>query len=67
VRSALADVVPVHDAASIDEAVRIAFDLAQPAGVVLLAPACASFDMFRDYAERGQKFKEAVRKLVDAM
>ena len=67
VRSALADVVPVHDAASIDEAVRIAFDLAQPAGVVLLAPACASFDMFRDYAERGQKFKEAVRNLVDAM
>jgi UDP-N-acetylmuramoylalanine--D-glutamate ligase len=64
VRSVLADVVPVHDAASIDEAVRLAFDLAQPSGVVLLAPACASFDMFRDYAERGQKFKEAVRKLV---
>jgi UDP-N-acetylmuramoylalanine--D-glutamate ligase len=64
VRSVLADVVPVHDATSIDEAVRLAFDLAQPSGVVLLAPACASFDMFRDYAERGQKFKEAVRKLV---
>jgi UDP-N-acetylmuramoylalanine--D-glutamate ligase len=64
VRSALADVVPVHDAGSMDEAVRTAFDLAQPSGVVLLAPACASFDMFRDYAERGQKFKEAVRKVV---
>jgi UDP-N-acetylmuramoylalanine--D-glutamate ligase len=65
VKSALADVVSVHDAESMDEAVRTAFDLAQPSGVVLLAPACASFDMFRDYAERGQKFKEAVRKLVE--
>jgi UDP-N-acetylmuramoylalanine--D-glutamate ligase len=64
VRRALADVVPVHDAESIDEAVRMAFELARPSGVVLLAPACASFDMFRDYADRGQKFKEAVRKLV---
>jgi len=64
VRHALADVVAVHDAESIDEAVKMAFELARPSGVVLLAPACASFDMFRDYADRGQKFKEAVRKLV---
>jgi UDP-N-acetylmuramoylalanine--D-glutamate ligase len=64
VRSALADVVPVHDADSMDEAVRMGFELAKPSGVVLLAPACASFDMFRDYAERGQRFKEAVRKTV---
>ena len=67
VRKALTDVVPVHDANSIDEAVRMAFELAQPSGVVLLAPACASFDMFRDYADRGQKFKEAVRQIVDGM
>jgi len=46
-----------------DEAVRTAFELAKPAGVVVLAPACASFDMFRDYAERGRRFKEEVRKL----
>jgi UDP-N-acetylmuramoylalanine--D-glutamate ligase len=64
VRDAVADIVPVHEAESIDEAVRTAFELARPSGVVLLAPACASFDMFRDYAERGQKFKEAVRRVV---
>jgi UDP-N-acetylmuramoylalanine--D-glutamate ligase len=65
VREAIAGAVPVHEAGSIDEAVRTAFDLAKPAGVVLLAPACASFDMFRDYAERGEKFKEAVRKVIE--
>jgi UDP-N-acetylmuramoylalanine--D-glutamate ligase len=64
VREAIAGAVPVREAGSIDEAVRTAFDLAKPAGVVLLAPACASFDMFRDYAERGEKFKEAVRRIV---
>jgi UDP-N-acetylmuramoylalanine--D-glutamate ligase len=64
VKQAIAGTVPVHEAESMDEAVRTALDLAKPAGVVLLAPACASFDMFRDYAERGEKFKEAVRKLV---
>ena len=58
VRDALDGAVPVHDAASLEEAVEKAFALATPAGVVLLAPACASFDMFRDYAERGQVFKE---------
>jgi UDP-N-acetylmuramoylalanine--D-glutamate ligase len=50
----------VHDAASMDDAVRKASALARPGGVVLLSPACASFDMFRDYADRGRAFKEAV-------
>ena len=44
----------------------LAFELAQPTGVVLLAPACASFDMFRDYAERGWRFKEEVARIVRA-
>ena len=63
VREALADAIEVHDAGSLEEAVVTAFELAKPAGVVLLAPACASFDMFRDYAERGHRFKEAVARL----
>ncbi len=45
------------------DAVRQAFALAPPGGVVLLAPACSSFDMFRDYAARGRAFKDEVRKL----
>ena len=63
VREALHDAVEVHDAASLEDAVRTAFELAKPSGVVLLAPACASFDMFRDYAERGRRFKEEVARL----
>jgi UDP-N-acetylmuramoylalanine--D-glutamate ligase len=64
VRQALGDLVPVTDAESIDEAVAVAYRLAQPSGVVLLSPACASFDMFKDYADRGRQFKDAVRALV---
>lgn len=66
VREALDDVIAVHDASSMEEAVAVAFELAKPAGVVVLAPACASFDMFRDYAERGHRFKDAVQRLVDS-
>ena len=64
VREALGDVVPVLDAKSLRDAVQRAYELAQPDGVVLLAPACSSFDMFADYADRGRQFKEVVRKLV---
>jgi len=61
---ALAGALPVHRAGSLGEAVDLAFALAQPSGVVLLAPACASFDMFRDYAERGRRFKEEVARVI---
>jgi UDP-N-acetylmuramoylalanine--D-glutamate ligase len=50
-------------AASLEEAVRIAAEQAQLGDVVLLSPACASFDMFKDFEDRGRKFKEAVKKL----
>src|SRR5262249_8585498 len=64
VREAFTGVVPVHEADTFEAAIARAFELARPSGVVLLAPACASFDMFRDYAERGRKFKEFVGTLV---
>ena len=64
VRDALSDVVPVLDARTLRDAVHRAFELAQPDGVVLLAPACSSFDMFADYADRGRQFKQEVQKLL---
>ena len=56
-------VVPVRTAASIEDAVREAYDLAPPGGTVVLAPAGASWDMFTDYAERGDRFAAAARRL----
>jgi UDP-N-acetylmuramoylalanine--D-glutamate ligase len=64
IREALAGVVTVHDAETLGEAVDRAYALAKPDGVVLLAPACASFDMFQDYADRGRQFKEEVKRLI---
>jgi UDP-N-acetylmuramoylalanine--D-glutamate ligase len=64
VKHALGPGIAVHERASLEDAVATAFELAKPAGVVLLAPACASFDMFRDYAERGRRFKEEVARLA---
>jgi UDP-N-acetylmuramoylalanine--D-glutamate ligase len=63
VAAALSGVVPVSTASSMHDAVAQAYAAARPDGVVLLAPACASFDWFRDYAERGRVFKEEVGKL----
>jgi UDP-N-acetylmuramoylalanine--D-glutamate ligase len=57
---------PVHLAADMADAVRQARQLARPGEVVLLSPACASFDMFTDYAQRGEVFQRLVRELRDA-
>ena len=64
VREALQGAVPVVEAASMREAVERAYAAAAPDGVVLLAPACSSFDWFRDYAARGNAFKEEVARLA---
>jgi UDP-N-acetylmuramoylalanine--D-glutamate ligase len=54
---------PTIAAGSIEDAVREAFAAARPGGTVLLAPACASWDQFADYAERGDRFTLAARSL----
>ena len=58
------DIIPeIHDASSATEAVKLAASLAESGDVVLLSPCCASFDLFKNYEDRGRQFKEAVRNL----
>jgi len=64
IREAFSGAVEVYEEDTLRAAIMRAFALAQPSGTVLLAPACASFDMFRDYAERGRRFKEEVYVLT---
>jgi len=63
IHAAFSDLVPVTGAASMSEAVRTAAQAAAPGGVVVLAPACSSFDMFENYAARGRAFKQEVEQL----
>ena len=64
IHEAFGPIVPrMHDVTSADDAVKLASRLAAPGDVVLLSPCCASFDLFRNYEDRGRKFKEAVRNL----
>jgi len=63
IERALAGRVPVAYAGSMDEAVSLAAEMARPGDEVVLAPACASLDMFRNYEERGEAFVRAVEGL----
>jgi UDP-N-acetylmuramoylalanine--D-glutamate ligase len=63
IAAVMADVTNIQRAGSMEEAVSIAVDSAQPGDVVLLAPACASFDMFDNYGHRGDVFMQAVLDL----
>ena len=57
-------IVPeIHDVTSASDAVKLAHKLAVSGDCVLLSPCCASFDLFRNYEDRGRQFKEAVRRL----
>jgi UDP-N-acetylmuramoylalanine--D-glutamate ligase len=62
---ALGGKVRVERARTMSDAVRLAFALAPAGGTVVLAPACSSFDMFRGFAERGDAFRQEVRRLAD--
>jgi UDP-N-acetylmuramoylalanine--D-glutamate ligase len=59
----LQGVVPLTRVTTLQEAVKIAFEKAEKGDDVLLSPGCSSFDMFRDYEDRGEQFKSLVRSL----
>ncbi len=57
------DIETIIDTSNADDAVKAAFRIAEPGDAILLSPACASFDLFNNYEDRGQQFKAAVRDL----
>ncbi len=64
IRAQVEGTVPLVQSNTLDRAVRQAFEAAVSGDVVLLAPACASFDQFENYEQRGRVFKELVHSLV---
>jgi UDP-N-acetylmuramoylalanine--D-glutamate ligase len=65
IQKSLEGVTNPHRAKSMEDAVFTAYKLAVRGDSVLLSPACASFDMFQDYAERGRIFKEIAKRIVE--
>ena len=65
IESQLRGVVSIHSCQTLDNAVSAAVSAARPGEVVLLAPACSSFDQFENYEQRGKVFKQLVKDLRD--
>jgi UDP-N-acetylmuramoylalanine--D-glutamate ligase len=63
IRTALKNSAPIENVSSLKDAVQAGYSEATPGEVVLLAPACTSFDMFRNFEERGKAFKHEVSVL----
>ncbi|MBA3514489.1 MAG: UDP-N-acetylmuramoyl-L-alanine--D-glutamate ligase [Pyrinomonadaceae bacterium] len=63
----LGEYAPIHRAVDMHEAVKLSFRSALPGDIVLLAPACASFDMFKSFEHRGEAFKREVRSLMSSV
>ncbi len=67
IKDALTGISSIDEAATLKEAVGLAFSKAKPGDCVLLSPMCSSYDMFHDYEERGKAFKKAVYDLNKAI
>lgn len=67
IKKALAGSALIHEAGNMDEAVEMSSKLAKDGWAVLLSPMCSSFDMYKNYKERGNRFREAVSKLKGAL
>jgi UDP-N-acetylmuramoylalanine--D-glutamate ligase len=65
IKKSLEGTAPMKEASDMKEAVHLAYSAALPKGVVLLAPGCTSFDMFKNYEERGKTFKKEVKALTE--
>ncbi|MBN9377787.1 MAG: UDP-N-acetylmuramoylalanine--D-glutamate ligase [Chlamydiales bacterium 38-26] len=65
IKNDLSQQLPVEECDSLESAIKVATTLAKPGQVVLLSPGCSSFDMFRDYAHRGEEFKRIVNALEE--
>lgn len=67
IKTMASGVVPASEALSLEEAVEIAYQATEPGDSVLLSPACASFDMFKNYNHRGEVFCKAVNHLKERL
>lgn len=65
IRKALEGAAPLVDCGTLENAIAYAHEHAQPGETVLLAPACASFDQFQNYEQRGRRFKQIVTELIE--
>ncbi len=66
IRQALESAVKVSEASSLEEAVKTGFGKAVPGDTVLLSPMCSSYDMFKDFEERGRSFKRIAEEVAEA-
>jgi UDP-N-acetylmuramoylalanine--D-glutamate ligase len=64
IHAQLAGACPLEEVSTLEAAVQRGAEIAAPGDTVLLSPACASFDMFRDFEHRGEVFRDAVRRLA---
>jgi len=59
--------IPIYETQVMQEAVSLAYNLAKPRDIVLLSPACASFDLFKNFEDRGEQFRYAVQQLLTSI